>query len=62
MLDEEVLTVKKVWFSNNEWSRLPTCPVNYFALARFLGNLIIVGGKMALDPPYFCSVFPQSLL
>ena len=49
--DSEEDTVFRYDLSNDEWSRLPASPVSYFALATFLGNLIIVGGKMVLSLP-----------
>ena len=49
MWDEEVPTVK-MWFMvpTMNGAVSPTCLVSYFALARLLGNLIIVWGKMVL--------------
>ena len=35
--------------SKDEWSHLPPHPVQWFAMARFLGNLITVGGKGAAE-------------
>ena len=34
---------------SNEWSRLPSCPVAYFAMAQLIGHLITVGGWIPGD-------------
>ena len=41
---ENVLQIFQYDPSGDEWSHLPPCQVGFFAMARFKGNLITVGG------------------
>ena len=44
--NEDVRQIFQYDLSGDEWSRLPPCPVDFFAMAQFKGNLITVGGVL----------------
>jgi len=43
-LGDEDIFVFQYTTTRDEWSHLPPLPVNHFAMAQFIGNLITVGG------------------